>query len=108
MNFVAIVFAYLVAAYVAGKSLPCNIAIGLSFIFAVFFVPPFMGTLDNLRRAFDAGACLTSQFPDSWAAQSSVLPFVLYAVLFGVPMIAGWLGSLYYMHVYVRGSAEAG
>jgi hypothetical protein len=107
MNFVAIVFAYLVAAYVAGQSLSRNVAIGLSIIFTVFLVPPFMGTLSNLRRAFDAGAYLTSHFPDSWAAQGSVLSFEVYVVLFGVPMIAGWLGSLYYMHRYVRGSAQA-
>ena len=102
MNFVAIVFAYLVAAHVGGKSLPRNVAIGLSPIYSIFLVPPFMGCFLNLSRAFDAGAYLTSQYPDSWAAQGSLVPIGVYSFMFGLPMFAGWLGSLYYLHKYVR------
>ena len=103
MNFVAIVFAYLVAAYVAGKALPRNIAIGLSFVYTIFLVPPFVGCLGNLSRAFDGGAYLTTQFPDGWASQGSFVPYGVYIVLFGLPMLAGWMGSLYYMHKHIRG-----
>ena len=102
MNFVAIVFAYLVAAFVAGKSLPRGVAIGTSLIYTVFLIPPFNGTINNLRRVYDGDVVIRATYPESWLVPSDPTSFELLAFLFAFPMLAGWLGSLYYMHLYTR------
>lgn len=51
MNFMAIVFAYLVAAFVTGKSLPKSVAVGTSFIYTIFLIPPLLGVLRQSKEA---------------------------------------------------------
>ena len=107
MNFLAILVAYLVAAYVAGRRIPGAVAVGTSIVYTMFLIPPFSGLVGNLRRAYDLGSVLHSQFPDSPLAGDAVVPFYVSVALFGVPMTASWLGSLYFMHLYMRGKEGA-
>ena len=104
MNFVAIVFAYLVAAFVTGKSLSRTVALTLSATYTIFLVPHFVGCLTNITGAYDAGVYLSATFPDSWAATGASIPMAVLLALFGVPMLLGWIGSLFYMHGYIRSS----
>jgi len=53
INYMAIVFAYLVAVFVTGKSLPKSAAVGTSFIYTIFLIPPFSSVLGNLNRVCD-------------------------------------------------------
>ena len=102
MNFLAIVITYLVAAFVVGKSLPRSVAIGTSAIYTLFLIPPFGGTIGNLRRTYEGGLHLQSEYPDSWTiliVQSN--PDVI-IYFFAIPMFVGWLGSIFYMHRIVR------
>jgi len=102
MNFLAIVAAYLIAAYVAGKKLPRSVAVGTSLIYTMFLVPPFTGMAGNLRRVYDLGNHLEVNFPESVLSTSSGTSFEAIVILFGIPMIVGWLGSIYFMHGYIR------
>jgi hypothetical protein len=103
MNFLAIAAAYLIAAYVAGKKLPRVVAVGTSLIYTMFLVPPFNGMIGNLRRVHALGSHLETEFPDSLLITSGTVPFEATVLLFGLPMIVGWLGSIYFMHAYIRG-----
>ena len=103
MNFLAIAAAYLIAAYVAGKKLPRGVAVGTSLIYTMFLVPPFTGMAGNLRRVYDLGNHLEANFPESVLSTSSGISFEATVILFGIPMIVGWLGSIYFMHGYIRG-----
>ena len=104
MNFVAIVFAYVVAAYVAGKSLPRNVALGTTTAYTLFLVPHFLGMLGNLRRNYDGVVQLQAEYPESWTLIDDPIGFAPLALLFAIPMFVGWLGSIYFMHGYVRRS----
>jgi hypothetical protein len=102
MNFVALVFAYLVAAFVVGKSLPKGVAIGTSAIYTIFLVPPLNGVVANFARVYEGDRFIRSTNPDSWLLPADPLSLPLLVSLFVFPMIAGWLGSLYFMHFYIR------
>jgi len=102
MNFLAIVAMYLIAAFVAGKKLPRSVAAGTSVIYTMFLIPPFVGWFGNLRRGFDLGILAKTNFPDSALFSGSVLPFEAYVTLSSIPMFMGWLGSIYFMHSYIR------
>ena len=104
MNFVAIVFAYLVAAFVTGQKLSRTVAVTLSTTYTIFLVPHFAGCFGNITTTYAAGVHLSATFPDSWTAASATMPMAWLLALFGVPMILGWVGSLFYMHGYVRAS----
>ena len=102
MNFLAIVAMYLIAAYVAGKQLPRSIAVGTSLIYTMFVIPPFVGSLGNMNRGHDLGVQAQAIFPESVVFQGTAIPLEAYLVLFGVPMLIGWMGSIYFMHSYIR------
>ena len=104
MNYLAIVAMYLIAAYVAGNKLPRSIAVVTTLIYSMFLIPPFVGTLGNMRRAFQVGGEAQMVFPESvlFGGAGSVVTFGAYLLLFGFPMIAGWIGSIYFMHKYAR------
>ena len=106
MNFVALVFAYLVAAFVAGKSLPKGIAVGTSAIYTIFLIPPFNGVIVNFIRVYDGDQYMRLTYPDTWTIPSEPLSMEILMFLFTFPMLAGWLGSLYFMHFYIRRSPE--
>jgi len=106
MNFVAIVFAYVVAAYVAGKSLPRNVALGTSTAYTLFLIPPFAGTLGNLDRNYDGALHLQAEYPESWMLIDDPMGFAPIAFLFAIPMILGWLGSIYFMHGFIRSKKQ--
>ena len=104
MNFLAIMITYIVAAYVAGKELPTSIVIGTSIIYTMFLLPALSGVFGNLRRAYEIGSVLTTNFPDSPLALGANISFEAVITFTCIPLVAGWLGSLYYMHSHVRGN----
>jgi len=106
MNFVALVFAYLVAAFVAGKSLPKGIAVGTSAIYTIFLIPPLNGVIGNFTRVYEGDRYMRLTFPETWVIQPEPLSMEILISLFTFPMLAGWLGSLYFMHFYIRRSLK--
>ena len=108
MNFLAIVIAYLVASYVVGRELPREIAVGMTVFYTLFLLPPFSGTYGNLARVYEIGTELLSTYPETVLASEGDLQSAGYLVaLFLVPMFAGWLGSIYFLHGHIRGRVDA-
>jgi len=107
MNFLAILVAYIVAAYVAGKDIPTPVAVGTSLVYTMFLIPPLSGVIGNVSRTYDLGSHLQAQFPDSPLAAGAGVPLEITLSLFCIPMIASWLGSLYFMHLYIRREATS-
>lgn len=103
VNFLAVFVVYIVAAYVLGRKVTGTMAVSMSTVYSLFLIPPFIGVIGNLRRAYDLGNYLRNMFPDSPLATESPMSFELSAMLFVVPMMVAWVGSLYFMHAYVRG-----
>ena len=102
MNFLAIFAMYLIAAYVAGRKLPRSVAVSTSVIYTMFIVPPFGGTVGNFSRAKDVIVQSRADYPESVLFPVPEHPFEAFLALFVIPMLLGWLGSLYFMHGYVR------
>jgi hypothetical protein len=108
MNFLAIVIAFLVASYVVGKELPRSIAVGMTICYTLFLLPPFSGTYRNLTRVYEIGEILLVTYPDTVLSTRGDLQSATFLVaLFLVPMFAGWLGSIYFLHGHIRGKADA-
>jgi hypothetical protein len=107
MNFVTILFAYLIAAHLVGSTLPKLIAAGISLIYTMFQIIHFGGMIGNMQRAAAGGEFLAREYPNSWAVIADVLSLETALVLIGLPMLLSWLGSIYYMHFYVRRKEQA-
>ena len=102
MNFVAILFAYLVAANFVGRELPRLVRVGTSVIYTLFQMIHFNGMVGNMIRADKGSAFMSEHYPDSWATIDGSLPLEGVLFLMGLPMILGWLGSIYYMHFFIK------
>ena len=107
MNFLAIMVTYIVAAYVAGKQIPASIAVGTSIIYTMFLLPPLSGVIGNLSRAYEIGGLLTATYPDSPVAVDANIPLEVILIFTCIPLIAGWLGSIYFMHMHIRVITDA-
>ena len=106
MNLTAIVFAYLLTAYFVGGKLPKSWATGISFCYTIFVIPVFIGCVTSHRVTVTLTSFYESTFPDgvlvhNYEAYTQVPAAA--AILILLPVIIGWLGSLLYMHKYVRG-----
>jgi len=100
MNFVAILFAYLVAAHFASRDLPKLVKVGTSVIYTLFQMIHFNGMIGNMIRADKGSAYMSEHYPENWANIDGSLPLEGVLFLMGLPMVLGWLGSIYYMHFF--------
>lgn len=106
MSFVTVVFAYVVAAYVAGEKLPRLPAILLSIIYTLFLIGPLMGVFINLAAIAVNTTEYQNAFPEGARNQAGSLANSATAYVVGVvPLITGWLASLLFMHAYIRNDA---
>ena len=103
MNFITLVFAYAVAAFLVGRILSRLIAIALTLVYSMALIGPFLGTFVAARGLANTGEIFRSNFPDSLLLMNqnwtSNVPIVSVAIL---PMLLGWSISVLYMHAYVR------
>ena len=103
MNFITLVFAYAVAAFLVGRILNRLITIALTLVYSMALIGPFLSTFSAARGLAISVEIFRSNFPDSllltntdWASN---IPIVATAVL---PLLLGWSISIIYMHAYVR------
>ena len=108
MNIAAIVFAYLVCAYLVGKELARNLAIGVSFCFTLFIAPVLVGCFNRYGHISSLAEYYKANFPSGPLSQE--FDIYLDGSLFGVailPIVVSWIGALVYMHGYVRRRGSA-
>ncbi|GAB5498397.1 MAG: hypothetical protein PsegKO_07080 [Pseudohongiellaceae bacterium] len=101
MNTVGVTFAYIVAAYLAGQNLTKSAAVGLTILYTLFIVSPISGVLGATRSYVLTIERYHQVFPDGWAFGAPPGLFELGVINIG-PLALGWLGSLFYLHFYVR------
>jgi hypothetical protein len=110
MNVTAIVFAYVLTAYFAGSQLPRIWAIGISLCYTLFVTPVFIGCITGIGVTISLVNAYISNFPggtliDNYALIRQSPDLVASLVL--IPIVAGWLGSILYMHMYIRKQGSA-
>ena len=103
MNFVAIFFAYLVAAHFVGGRLKKIEAVFLSLIYSLYQFSPASASVGGAIRMVKLSERYNSEFPASDLVNFPSIPLMVTLTL--APLILGWLVSLYYMHGVVRRAA---
>jgi hypothetical protein len=101
INFLTVVFAYVVAAYVAGQKLSRITAILLSTVYTLWLVGPLLGMVTFLDTAVINVTEYQILFPSGGRLPRGLGSTVGYVLTLG-PLITGWIGSLLFMHVYIR------
>lgn len=100
MNGVAVTFAYILASYIAGKSLSKTAAVGMTTLYSLFLLGPLGGMLGGCTRIISTLERYLDTYPDGWAFER--VPGVdLYLVVL-LPVVLAWFASLIYLHLYVR------
>jgi len=105
MNLTAIVFAYVLTAYFVGAQLSRGWAIGVSFCYTLFIVPIFVGCSMGVQLTSALSTSYVADFPNGSALDIYLVYVeapVLSQILILAPIGVGWLGSLFYLHLYVR------
>lgn len=101
MNIVTVVFAYVLAAHFVGRSLSRRVVVSVSIVYSLWLIGPFVGFISYLKLANAVSIDYSTMFPDGEAIPSPQnLPIAI--VLAAGPYILGWIGSLIYMHLFVR------
>lgn len=103
MNIVTVVFAYVIAAHLAGGKFNRLVAVSISVVYSMWLVGPFIGFISYLNLSHAAAIDYMTMFPDGTAIPDPQnLPVAV--VLAAGPYVLGWIGSLMYMHWYIRGN----
>lgn len=101
MNVVAVIFAYILAVHFAGKTLTRAMAVFTSVLYSFFLVAPVYAAYIAVLRI----AALTDRYRAEFPA-SDLVPMAsnvgLTLLLTLAPLAIGWIGSLAYMHLYIR------
>ena len=101
LNTVTVTFAYIVAAYIAGAQLSKLAAIGMSTLYTLFILGPIGGILGATRNYVMTIKHYHEAYPGGWAfGDTPDLTVVTFMTV--SPLILGWLGSLAYLHFYLR------
>jgi hypothetical protein len=102
MDFSTLFFAYVVAAYLVGKSIRKPIAIAMSTIYSFFLLGPFAAMFSTQLSVNNLLAEALQIFPNS-AYFKDQAPSVVFGMLVGfTPGLVAWIASLFYMHGYLR------
>ena len=81
-------------------------AVFLSFIYTAFLIAPLLGLINSLQLNFRVQDQYTTLFPNGWMVPETDMR--LFLVMISVlPLLGGWIGSLLYMHLFVRGKASS-
>ena len=108
MNVITVVFAYVVAAYFAGRKLTRTASVLVSVVYSLWLIGPFWGVISSVAGMLATADAFYLAFPDSFASfPPSKARYSLY-LLATIPMLLGWVGSLVYMHGYIRSKDDHG
>jgi hypothetical protein len=108
MDFITAFFAYTVMSHFIGASLSRSMAIGASVIYSSFAFMTFVSLFDLIYAQQRLSVQLHTQFPNS----QDYVPMWSSPPEFGitltiVPLMLGWLMSMFYLHKYIRGGKSA-
>ena len=101
MNFVYLVFAYIVASYLAGKELPRLIAVGASIVFTLSLIGPLAAVVIGVGQSTDLTLEYQLVFPEGTLFRVNVNSVFAYVVTI-TPLFVGWLASVLFLHCYIR------
>ena len=101
MDFVTILFAYSIAAHLAGDKLPRFFAWFLTLTYSFALLGPCWGIYKPITFVFALTEQYRIAYPDGWGFRGGTSHALILAVIF-VPLLIGWLGSIAYMHWHVR------
>ena len=104
MGFLSAIVAYVVAAHFVGKSLHQIVAIALSFTYSLFLIGPALGVYGAINRISFIRAQYFLAYPDGSAFAPGNTGLLVLAL---IPLAVGWVGSLLFLHAYVRRSHGA-
>jgi hypothetical protein len=99
----SVMFAYVVAGHLVAAQLPKTIAICTTIIYCLFMFAPFLAYSLDFARIHALSVQYHEEYPggfmvyktESWAVWMTALP-----------MLLGWLGSVYYVHFHVRSGLQ--
>ena len=103
MDFIYLVFAYIIASYLAGKELPRFIAVAASTVYTIALIGPLFGVLIGISQAIQISSEYQLAFPEGGLLQGRVDSWFAYVIAVS-PLIVGWLASILFLHIFIRGS----
>lgn len=102
MNFVYLVFAYIVASYLAGKNLPRYIAVSGSIVYTLALIGPFVGVVGGINQIFHIVSEYSLAYPNRNLVQINFQnSFWMYFITLA-PLLIGWFASLLFLHLFIR------
>ncbi len=101
MNFVTIVFAYVVASHLAGSRLSRAATVSISIIYSLWLIGPIISLFGHLDLYYKTANEYLRLFPEGYAGSAPMAFEVILLFAIG-PSALGWIGSLIYMHIYIR------
>ena len=101
MNFITIVFAYIVASFFAGNKLPRIAAVSASIVYSVSLIGPVLAIVTSGQQMVLLQTQYLEVFPEGIFVQKTLgtMSILLVAV---TPLLVGWLASLCFMHLHIR------
>ena len=96
-----VIFAYILVAHFAGKSLEPKIAAALTALYSLFLVGSIGARFGPMFTSIRIAAEYSERFPDGNGLDggTSILPHLIFGQL---PFILAWVASIYYLHFHVR------
>jgi hypothetical protein len=104
LNFATVVFAYVIAAHLAGNKLSKGFAFFITLSYSLFLLGPAFGIYARIDQMGRIAAQYRIAYPDGVFFRISVPRFLLLFLSFVPPLVA-WCGSIVYMHWHVRKGA---
>ena len=98
------IFAYLVAAYIIGTKLPQGILWFLTFVYTTALISPLYGMRAGISAYNNTVREYVASYPDGLAfirSASSMISVPVEYLTF-LPILLSWLGSVAFMHFYMR------
>ena len=95
----SVMFAYVVAGHLVAAQLPRPIVVGTTVIYCFFMLAPFLGYFWDYARIHALSIQYHEEYPGGFVVYKTESWGVWLTVL---PMLLGWLGSVYYVHFHVR------
>ena len=108
MGFITVFSGYVIVAFVAGNRLPNGIAWCLTGVYSLFQLSPIWGVVAGLNRINRSTTEYVATYPDgvAFGTDPTGVTGVAIALTF-LPFMVAWVGSVLYMHAYVRRQAES-
>ena len=106
MNMIAVIFAYIIAMYFAGKSLSSFVAVSLSITYSLFLFGPMIAYAQSMYRYCVVVELYGKKFPAGQLLPEIEGPHYFTVIITLAPIFLAWIGSMFYAHLVVRKDAS--